>query len=154
MFYIRDFMVGRSQKIVHISIFSSWSLIHGSSWLVFDEYECHNGVIRCQHFPCYWPFVWGINRSPVNSLHKGQWRRALMFSLIWVWINGWVNNREAGDLRCHSTHYDVTVMLLFPGSSNMSQVCRYAAISDAYEYEWYRPLCDNPYNKGPQIDID
>ena len=26
------------------------------------------------------------------------------------WINGWVNNREAGDLRCHRAHYDVIVM--------------------------------------------
>ena len=45
-----------------------------------------------------------------NSPHKGQWRRALMFSLICVWINGWVNNREAGDLRRHRAHYDVIVM--------------------------------------------
>ena len=43
----------------------------------------------------------GIHRSPVNSLHKGQWRGALMFSLICARINGWVNNREAGDLRRH-----------------------------------------------------
>ena len=28
----------------------------------------------------------------------------------YLWINGWVNNREAGDLRRHRTHYDVTVM--------------------------------------------
>ena len=49
-------------------------------------------------------------RSPVNSLHKGQWRGALMFSLICVWINDWVNNREAGDLRRHRGHYDVNVM--------------------------------------------
>ena len=27
-----------------------------------------------------------------------------------AWINGWVNNPEAGDLRCHHAHYDVTVM--------------------------------------------
>ena len=33
-----------------------------------------------------------------------------MFSLICVWINGWVNNREAGDLRRHRGHYDVNVM--------------------------------------------
>ena len=33
-----------------------------------------------------------------------------MFSLICVWINGWVNNREAGDLRRHRAHYDVNVM--------------------------------------------
>ena len=47
---------------------------------------------------------------PVNSPHKGQWRGALMFSLICVLINGWVNSREAGDMRCHRGHYDVNVM--------------------------------------------
>ena len=26
------------------------------------------------------------------------------------WINGWVNNREAGDLRRYRAHYDVSVM--------------------------------------------
>ena len=63
-----------------------------------------------KHFPRYWPFVRGIHRSPVNSPHKGQWREALLFSLICVWINGWVNNREAGDLKRHRAHYDVIVM--------------------------------------------
>ena len=67
-------------------------------------------ILKWKHFPCYWPFVWGIQRLLVNSPDKGQWRRALMFSLICAWINDWVNNREAGDLRCHCTHYDVTVM--------------------------------------------
>ena len=42
---------------------------------------------------------------------KGQWRGALMFSLICVWINGWVNNSQVGDLRRHHAHYDVIVML-------------------------------------------
>ena len=60
---------------------------------------CHDDVIKWKHFPRNWPFVRGIHRSPVNSPHKGQWRGALMFSLICVWINDWVNNREAGDLR-------------------------------------------------------
>ena len=70
----------------------------------------HDDVIKWNHFRRYWPFVRGIHRSPVNSQHKGQWRGALMFSLICVWINGWVNNREADDLRRHRAHYDVTVM--------------------------------------------
>ena len=35
---------------------------------------------------------------------------ALMFSLICVWINDWVNNREAGDLRRNRAHYDVILM--------------------------------------------
>ena len=51
--------------------------------------------------------LWGNSPVPVNSPHKGQWCGALMFSLISIWINGWVNNREAGDLRRYRDHYDV-----------------------------------------------
>ena len=67
-------------------------------------------VIKWKHFPRYWPFVRGIHRSPVNSPHKGQWRGALLFSLVCACINSWVNNLEAGDLRHHRAHYDVIVM--------------------------------------------
>ena len=70
----------------------------------------HDDVIKWKHFPRYWPFVRGIHRSPVNSPHKGQWRGALMFTLICARINDWVNNRKAGDLRRYRTHYDVIVM--------------------------------------------
>ena len=42
----------------------------------------HDDVIKWKHFPRYWPFVWGIHRSPVNFPHKGQWHEALTFSLI------------------------------------------------------------------------
>ena len=52
----------------------------------------------------------GISPIMVNSLHKGQWCRALMFSLICTWTNDWVNTGDTGDLRCHHTHYDVIVM--------------------------------------------
>ena len=72
----------------------------------------HDDVIKWKHFPRYWPFVRGIHRSPVNSPHKGQWRGALMFSFICVWINAWANNRKAGDLRRYRAHYDVTVMVI------------------------------------------
>ena len=53
----------------------------------------------------------GIHRSPVNSPHKGQWRGALMFSLLCAWTNGWVNNWNAGDLRRHRARCDVTLMI-------------------------------------------
>ena len=45
-----------------------------------------------------------------DSPHKGQWRGAFMFSLICAWINRWVNNSEAGDLRRYRVHYDAIVM--------------------------------------------
>ena len=67
-------------------------------------------VIKWKHFSHCWPFAQGIHRSPVNFPHKGQWRGSLMLSLICVWTNGWVNNREAGDLRRYLAHYDVIVI--------------------------------------------
>ena len=76
----------------------------------FNICNKYDDVIKWKHFPRYWPFVRGIHRSPVNSPHKGQWRGALMFTLMCARINGWVNNREAGDLRRYRAHYDVIVM--------------------------------------------
>ena len=70
----------------------------------------HDDVIKWKHFSCYWTFVRGIHRSSVNSPHKGQWRGALICSLICAWIKCWVNNREAGDMRRHRAYYDVIVM--------------------------------------------
>ena len=73
----------------------------------------HDDAIKWKHFLRYWPFVRGNSPggSPVNSQHKGQLRGALMFSLICVWISGWVNKRESGDLRRYRAHYDVIVMI-------------------------------------------
>ena len=65
-----------------------------------------NGNIFCVTGLCG-----GIHRSPVNSPHKGQWRRALIFSLVCAWINGWANSLEADDLRRHRPHCDVIVMI-------------------------------------------
>ena len=48
----------------------------------------HVDVIKWNHFPRYWHFLRGIHRSPVNSPHKGQWRGALMFTLICARIDG------------------------------------------------------------------
>ena len=55
-------------------------------------------------------FVLGIHRWPVNSPHKGQWRGAVMFSLIYAWTNNWVNNRDVCGFRHHRAHYDVNEM--------------------------------------------
>ena len=113
--------ITRGHVILAVVIFTTLSLpIYKSSHLVCKDLTTWEGTSnscsttwwrhQMETFPRYWPFVRGIHRSPVNSLHKDQWRGALMFSLIWIWIKGWVKNREAGDLRRYRTHYDVTVM--------------------------------------------
>ena len=60
--------------------------------------------------------------SPVTGEFpaQSQWHGALMFSLIRAWINGWINNVEAGDLRRHRAHYDVIVMISNPHSNDTS----------------------------------
>ena len=52
-----------------------------------EALDSHDYVMKWKHFPYFWQFVRGIHRSPVNSSHKGQWRGALMFSLICAWTN-------------------------------------------------------------------
>ena len=76
-----------------------------------------------------------VGNSPVPGEfpHKGQWRGALIFSLISVWMNGWVNNREAGDLRRYCAHYDVTVMSTCIRSNLMSW-------GSYLNYHWWRKL--------------
>ena len=93
-----------SNILVSIIILRSQQLLWTSSA------SKHDGIIKWRYFPRYWPFVRKIHRSPVNSPHKGQWRRALTFSLICAWTNSWVNNGETGDLRRHRAHHDVIVM--------------------------------------------
>ena len=89
---------------------------------------CSCNSKRCQHDQCYprYPFLVYMMTSSNGNIFRvrgllcgeftgprwqSQWRRALMFPLICVWINGWVNNREAGDLRRYRGHYDVIVMV-------------------------------------------
>ena len=59
-------------------------------------------------FPRYWPFARGIRRW--IPLTKASDAELLMFSLICACTNGWANGGDAGDLRRHRAHYDVTVM--------------------------------------------
>ena len=83
-------------------------LVNSCITLIYFMMTSSNGNI----FRVTGPFVRAIHRWPVNSFHKGQWRGALMFSFTCVWINGWVNKREAGNERRHRPHYDVIVMFL------------------------------------------
>ena len=77
--------------------------------------DAHDDVIKWKHFPRY--------RSPVDSHKKGWWRRALMFSLICAWTNGWANNRDAVDLIRHRVHYDVTVMSTIKKTTPSNSQC-------------------------------
>ena len=84
----------------------TWTSTHSLSFLFTLPWWRH----QMETFSASLAICAGNSPVPVNSPHKGQWRGALIFSLICVWINDWVNNREAGDLRRYRGHYDVIVM--------------------------------------------
>ena len=81
-----------------------------------------------------------------NSPIKGQWRGALIFSLICAWMNDWVNDREAGDLERHRGHYDVTVMhpgccivtgyVEVFGSTTFNDPSIENSLCDVYTFRW------------------
>ena len=77
-------------KLTKICLFYGiWGKYRGFALTNRFHIVSHDDVIKWKHFPRYWSFLRGIRRWPVNSPHKGQWRRALMF-FIWAWTNGWV----------------------------------------------------------------
>ena len=78
--------------------------------LVLCRIHPHDDVIKWKHFPRCCPFVRGIRRSPVNSMHKDQWQEALTFPLICAWKNVWASSRKAGILRRQCAHYGVIAM--------------------------------------------
>ena len=109
-------------KSCYHKIFQNLQVGKSDVHIMRRKFDCSN-LQRVSRQQCYWawwryqmePFsallalCAGNSPVPVNSPHKGQWRGALMFSLICAWINDWVNNRDAGDLRRHHGHYDVNV---------------------------------------------
>ena len=111
--YVQNYRIFAISPLLRISCQHVKSLIINFWTKFLNRCLCvqqqHDDVIKWKHFPRYWPFVWGIHRSPVNSPHKVQWHGSLMFSLICAWINGWINNGEAGDLRRHRAHYEIIV---------------------------------------------
>ena len=86
------------------------SSVHGPLFHQWSGPAFQDDVIKWKHFSTLLSLCAG--NSPVTGEFPSQSPvTALMFSLICAWINCWVNNRDAGDLRCHGAHYDVTVIL-------------------------------------------
>ena len=85
----------------------SHQYLHMSIYPSVNPWWCH----QMETFSALLALCVGIHRSPLNSPDKDQWSGALMFSLMCAWTNGWVNDCDIDDLRCHCTHYDITVML-------------------------------------------
>ena len=82
------------------------------------------GPISCRGYPSTW---WRhqmetfsallaicAGNSPVTGEFPAQRPVTQSFFFICAWMNGWVHNREADDLRRHRSRYDVTIMNPMP----------------------------------------
>ena len=58
------------------------------------------------------PLAICAGNSPVTGEFPAQRQVTRSFDVFFdlSWINGWINNREAGSLRRRRAHYDVKVM--------------------------------------------
>ena len=79
------------------------SPLSGNEWIMMTS---SNGNIFRVTGPLCEEFT-GRRWIPSQRLYRG----ALMFSFICAWINGWINSRDAVDLRRHRAHYDVILMI-------------------------------------------
>ena len=92
--------------------------------------------------------------SPVTAEFPSQWPMTRSFDVFFIcaWINGWVNNRVAGDLRRRRAHYDVTVMKMiwFRCVFMLEQIALHASIFDCWNMKMHilKPsldFCVNAY---------
>ena len=103
-----EFLYQKANKLFKMQLYRAYPLLP-SRVRLSNSWWRH----QMETFSRYWPFMRYAGNSPVTREfpHKGQWRGALMFSSIYARINGWVNNREAGDLKRNRAHFDVTAMI-------------------------------------------
>ena len=123
---------------------NKWSEIIPVSIMAALHMLLHDDVIEWKHFPPYWPFVWGIHRSPVNSPHKVQWPWPLMFSLIcalnkglstqsWGWWfempsrSLWRHCNILWNVKCHIEHLAL----------NMTFICRKLTCKTVAMIRWH-----------------
>ena len=85
-------------------------------WIILWFYIrilCHFSTLRW-HVMTSWNETFSAllsfceGKPPVDSPYKTQHRDAELWCFC-AWTNGWGNNRDAVNFRCHRAHYNVTV---------------------------------------------
>ena len=88
-------------QVRHISVIKLITIIGSYNGLSSSRCQV---IIWTKHFLCYWLFVRGIHRAPVDSPNKGPVTRSFVVSLMLAWTNCWANTQMAGYLGRHDTH--------------------------------------------------
>ena len=95
-----NMMLGICREIFDLHSTAPW---HSHAYASLHQCMRNISVVM----PKYFKSMMTSSNGSIFRVTGPLWRGALM---ICAWINGWVNNRETGDLRRHQTHHDVIVM--------------------------------------------
>ena len=93
--------------------YSFVSYTHISPGCLTGTGPIRDDVIKWKHFSRYWPFVRKSTGHRWIPLAKASEAELWCFFFICAWTHGWVNSRDAGDLKRNCAHYDVNVMCVF-----------------------------------------
>ena len=104
---VRIYLCIRNASISAFLMLKVFEII--GKYIVYSHFPSHDDVIKWKHFPRYWSFC---GNSPVTGELPSQRpvTRSFDLYLICAWTNGWVNNRQAGDLRRQRAYYYVIDM--------------------------------------------
>ena len=122
---LKEWIISYILRIIHSSVVSMylWTYQPGHGSFISNEIiivsheershlrlQYHDDAIRWKHFPRYWHFVRGISDRWISLTKAGDEE---LWCFLWSapWMNGWVNNSEADDLRSHRVHCNVNVMI-------------------------------------------
>ena len=119
-FYIRDF-----NFLVAVYLVPSMAILIALARLSLSSFplQGHDNVIKWKHFPRYCVELTGHQWIPRTKANDAE-----LWCFLWSppEINGWVNNRQVGDLRRHRAHYDVIVEVqILPGKLHQPVSCQF-----------------------------
>ena len=103
---------------------------------------------------CEWGEFTGHRWIPPTKASDAE-----LWCFLWSapWINGWINNGEAGDLRRHRALYDVIVVLWDRSSAtllgNITSYCNpiYRRMITTFMSHWMLSLAHGMYCTGPLV---
>ena len=136
--YYIGIVTGATERKLHFKVTTATSCLALMGEVLFVYYEhfeehwpCYNGTVLYQGWlhdahtimvmgqSCGFPMMTSSNGNifrVAGPLSGFRWiphtkaSDAELWCFLWSWINRWVNNCEAGDLKRHLAHYDVIVM--------------------------------------------
>ena len=105
--YLQCSFLSRIVSQITLDMRCGFTIFYQPFWIMTSYQESllmvtsSNGNIFCVTDPLCGEFT-SHRWSPRTKTNDTE-----LWCMNGIWINGWIDNREAGDLGCHHAHYDI-----------------------------------------------